>query len=1062
MMKNCSLLLFFLLSPILVLAQEWTLTGVVQDDTGEALPGVSVTVKGTARGVATDLDGLYSIKVSKGDVLVFKYVGYSDLEQTIADQKTLDVVLGTKAADLDEVVVVGYGVQSKRTVTSAISKLDGASIRETPINTVGEGLKGKIAGVRVYNSNNSPGSEATFLIRGGSSINGTNDPLILVDGVERSLAGLSPNDIESIEVLKDAASSAIYGSRASNGVVLVTTKKAKEGEIHVTFQGSVALQNAARMFEYMNARDQLYLARTRYVNGHMNQHGELFLEGAYSSGNTSTSRFSPRYLQPGESVPAGYQSMIDPIDTSKTLIFEDNDYAGLIFRDAIWQSYYAGIEGGTDKLNYTGSVNYTKDAGVGIGTDFDRFCTRANINAKLASNVKFNTILDYSKTNTGEYDNQYKLLSRGLMTPPTQRRYFVGDNKWYGIPTHGANASSSNPLFYEYYNDHSKSYNRLSVSATLDYEPIKGWHIIGTASTFQENGETDNFHKEDPLNGTRWADASNTTIKRNKLEIYSVFNKTFGNHTLGATAGYSWQRYDYRYLYAKSQGQATDKIPTLNAGNEYMAATSNKEQDVNVGFFGRLNYDYKKKYLFTLTFREDGSSRFYSGHQWGFFPGGSLGWVMSDEEFMLGLNPTINNLKWRVSYGQTGNNQVGLYDALGLYQIYTPYAGSSTIVSSSMPNMGLTWETSTQLDLGFDLGMFNNRIQLGVDYFNKDTDNLIQSKILPNTSGFSSVLTNIGKFRLRGFDLEINTHNITSKDFNWDSRITLTYVKNKVLKLPEAVSKRDKNRIGGYSLPDMPGYSKENPYEFGGIAEGEPLGRIYGYKTKYIITTQEQADNATYDSGSKGWDWTQKKFLGTGKKAIGDYEWCDLDQNGVINGNDMYLLGNTIPHTTGGFNNMFNYKDFTLNVYLDFALGHSIANGIFQRQLGVILDGNIPVQAMTDAWSPGDDPTKKKYAIWGYSNSGANNNYRENSDIFVQKADYLCIREISLSYSMPKKVIGKLPMENVVFTLQGNNLHYFTEVIGLSPEMGAASTYGSGYNPYPPIRKYSLSVKVSF
>lgn len=176
----------------------------------------------------------------------------------------------------------------------------------------------------------------------------------------------------------------------------------------------------------------------------------------------------------------------------------------------------------------------------------------------------------------------------------------------------------------------------------------------------------------------------------------------------------------------------------------------------------------------------------------------------------------------------------------------------------------------------------------------------------------------------------------------------------------------------------------------------------------------------------------------------------------------MYLLGNTIPHTTGGFNNMFNYKDFTLNIYLDFALGHSIANGIFQRQLGVILDGNIPVQAMTDAWSPGDDPTKKKYAIWGYSNSGANNNYRENSDIFVQKADYLCIREVSLSYSMPKKVIGKLPMQNVVFTIQGNNLHYFTEVIGLSPEMGAASTYGSGYNPYPPIRKYSLSVKVSF
>lgn len=487
MMNNLKLLLIFLLCPFVVLAQEWTLTGTVKDDTGEFLPAVSVIVRGSQRGVATDFDGRFSVKVAKGDVLVFKYVGYADVEIAVSDQKTLEVEMTSESTDLEEVVVVGYGMQSKRTVTSAISKLDGASIRETPINTVGEGLKGKIAGVRVYNSNNSPGAEATFLIRGGSSINGTNDPLILVDGVERSLAGLSPNDIESIEVLKDAASSAIYGSRASNGVVLVTTKKAKEGEIHVTFQGSVALQNTARMFEYLSAEDQLYLARKRYVNGHMNQHGELFLEGPYSSGNTSTSRFSPRYLQPGESVPAGYKSMIDPIDTSKTLIFEDNDYAGLIFRDAIWQSYYAGIEGGTDKLNYTGSVSYTKDAGVGIGTNYDRFSTRANINAKLAKNLKINTIFDYNKTNTGEYDNQYKLLSRGLMTPSTQRRYFVGDNKWYGTPTHGANASSSNPLFYEYYNDHNKSYNRLSLSATLDYEPLKGWHIIGTASTFQEN-----------------------------------------------------------------------------------------------------------------------------------------------------------------------------------------------------------------------------------------------------------------------------------------------------------------------------------------------------------------------------------------------------------------------------------------------------------------------------------------------------------------------------------------------------------------------------------------------
>lgn len=1059
--KAFILLACLLWMPLAALAQQFNLKGTVVDENGEPLIGASILVKGTTRGTSTDIDGNFTIEIQQGKTLVVSYVGYQSQSIVVKDSSPLKITLLASTSNLDELVVVGYGMMSKRVLTSSVSSLDGKKLEGTPINTVGEGLKGKIAGVRVFNSNNSPGSEATFLIRGGSSINGSNDPLILVDGVERSLAGLSPNDIESIEVLKDAASSAIYGSRASNGVVLVTTKKANEGKVRVTVEASVAVQNAAKMFEYLDAEDQIYLARTRYVNGTQNQHGELFLEGPYSSGNTETSRFSLRYLQQGEAIPHGYKSMKDPLDESKTLIFEDNDWASLIFRNAVWQSYYASVEGGNEAVNYMGSVSYTNDAGVGVGTNFDRLSTRANVNVKIRRNLKLNTILDYNKTNSGEYDSQYKLLSRGLMTPPTQRRYFVGDNKWNGTPTHGANKSSSNPLFYEYYNDHSKTYNRFSFAGTLDWEPLKAWHIIGTASMFQENGQTDNFHKEDPLDGTRWADASNTTINRKKLEIYSNYAKSFGSHSLSAVLGYSWQKYKYRYLYAKSQGHTTDKIPTLNAGNQYMAATSTKNADTNIGFFGRINYDFRKKYLLTLTFREDGSSRFADGHRWGFFPGGSLGWIISEEKFMQGIE-WINNLKVRSSYGLTGNSNVGFYDALGLYQIDTPYGGGTTITPGSMPNTTLTWEKTTKFDLGLDISVLNDRIALGIDYFNSTTNDLLQNMTLPNSSGFASVLTNIGKVRFRGFDFELNTRNIVTKDFTWESRLTMTYVKNKVLKLPESLTGRDKNRIGGITVANMPGYSEKHPYEFGGIAEGEPLGRIYGYKVDHIITTQEQADNARYDTGSKGWDWTKKKFLGTGKKAIGDYEWCDLNGDGKIDGSDRYLLGNTIPHTTGGFNNMLKFKDFTFNIYLDWALGHSIANGIFQRQLGVILDGNIPVQAMTDAWSPGDDPTKKKYSIWGYSNSGANNNYRENSDIFVQKADYLCIREISLSYNMPRKLVRKAGMEDVMFTLQGNNLHYFTQVIGLSPEMGASSTYGAGYNPYPPIRKFSFSVRVTF
>lgn len=333
---------------------------------------------------------------------------------------------------------------------------------------------------------------------------------------------------------------------------------------------------------------------------------------------------------------------------------------------------------------------------------------------------------------------------------------------------------------------------------TLDWEPLKMWHIVGSASFFTQSSSTDAFHRADPLNGTRWADASNTDIQRMKLEAYTNYSRTFAdNHSLSAMVGYSYQRYDYRYLYAKSQGHATDKIPTLNAGSTYTAATSTKQKDINIGYFGRINYDYMKKYMLTLTFREDGSSRFAEGNQWGFFPGASAGWAMHAEDFMQPIE-WINNLKWRVSYGQTGNNSVGYYDAFGLYSVTTSYDGQPAVITSAMPNPTLKWEKTTQLDAGFDFSVLNDRIALNVDYFNKITDNLITTRTLPNTSGFGSVLTNLGKVRFHGFDLELNTRNIVTNDFTWESKFTITYVKNKVLKLheEEGENKRDKNRRG--------------------------------------------------------------------------------------------------------------------------------------------------------------------------------------------------------------------------------------------------------------------------
>ena len=1056
------LLLCMLCMPISAFAQQYALKGVVKDETGEGLPGVSILVKGTSRGAATDIDGSYTINVAKGETVVFSYVGCLPQSIKITGQKTLDVTMKATDDSLDEVIVVGYGSQSKRTVSSSIASVDGKTLENSPNNTIGDGLKGKIAGVRVFSSDNTPGAEATFIIRGGSSISQSYAPLFLVEGVERTMEGLNPNDIESIQVLKDAASSAIYGSRASNGVVLITTKKGSKGKMRITFEAGLAYENTERMIEYLSAEEAVPLMRDRWASG-PNAATKLHSDGyAYSDANTNASKYSTRYLQPGESIPAGWKSCQDPLDPTKTLIFEDNDWAGDCFRAALWQNYYLGVDGGTDNLSYNASIGYTRDSGVAVGSGFNRFSARTNVVAKILKNLKFTSNLDFSQTNTEAYASQYQVISRGMMTPAVQRKTFVSDDQWYGTPTTGPNASSPNPAFYDYYNDNKNRVNRTGLVGTLDYEPLRGWHIVGSASFFNSQGYRDSFHRADPYNGTRNATAANTDFQRLKLEAYTNYTFSIGqSHNFNAMVGYSWQKYDYRSFSGSANNHATDKIPTLNAGVP-QSATSTYQKEVNIGYFGRINYDFKKKYLLTLTFREDGSSRFADGNQWGFFPGASVGWIMSSENFMQGID-WINNLKLRVSYGQTGNNNVGYYDALGLYATTTNYDGEASVVASAMPNKDLRWEKSTQLDAGFDFSVLNDRISLGFDFFNKITNDLITSRQLPNTSAFGSILTNNGKVRVRGFDIELNTRNIVKKDFEWDSRFTLTYVKNKVLELPEAVNpddRRAKNRQGGYTVTMADG----STIEFGGTAEGEPLGRIYGYKHAYIITTKEQAANANYDASSKGWDWTTGTRMGNGKKTIGDYEWCDLNGDGKINGSDMYLLGNTIPHTTGGFGNTFTYKGFTLNIYLDFAFGHSISNGYLQRQMCNFMGGNTSLpRELLKAWNEGDDPAKAKYARFsGNDSDDLNKNYRDNSDIFVQKADYLCIREVSLSYQMPTKLVKKAGMQDVRFTFAGNNLHYFTDVIGLSPEMGSASTYNASFNTYPPIRKFSFNVKVTF
>lgn len=1046
---------FLLLSAGSLSAQSHRVTGKVVDENNEPLAGVAVFVEGATSGEITTTDGTYSIMAKKGSVLVFSSLGYSEEREAVADCQTINVKMRTESFGLDETIVVGYGTQSRRTITAAVAKVGGEVMINNPITSMGEALKGRVSGARVYTSNFSPGEDPTIHIRGGSSINGSNSPLILVDGIERPMAGLNPNDIESIEVLKDAASTAIYGSRGSNGIVLITTKKGDtEGRPRITFEATVGVQGPERKFDLMNAEDYLSYVRPAMQFSPSKQY--LWTDNSSASGfNSNTSVYTTRYLNEGEQIPAGWKSMQDPLDPSKTLIFEDNDWQKQMFRTTIWQNYYVGLTGGTQKTKYIASIGYTDDNGVALGTGYQRFVGKIGVTSTITEKLVFRANADYSDTQNQYFPNQMNQISRAISAAPTMRLHFED-----GTPAYGYNATSMSPLYYDYVTDRHSRYNRVALLGGLTWYIIDGLKADVQASYYYQGRQLGSFQRANYFTSARATMEQYVSLYRKKVEAYLDYTKTFNRHSISALAGYSYMGQQDFNFQATAEGASSDKVQTLTAGPTKTGATSSISRETLMGYFARVNYDFAKKYLVSLSFRADASSRFAKGNKWGFFPAASAGWILSEEEWMKGAANTLSFFKFKASYGQTGNNAIGLYDALGSYAV-NKYNGVAGMYPSGMPNEALTWETTTQLDAGFEFGLFNNRIFFTGDYFNKVTDDLLFSVSLPNTSGFSSVKTNVGSVLFHGFDLELSTKNIVRKNFTWESKFTWSFVKNRVLKLPE--NGRVANRIGGITL----GKSGE---EFGGTAEGESLYGLYGFIVDHIIQSDEEAANALYDSYAVGYD----PITGVstkGRKFAGDYEWVNREGsstitiNGVeqeqINSEDRFLLGYSVPHSTGGFGNTFHMGNFTVNLYLDWALGHTIMHAQEARQFINTFTCNTAIsEKVKDCWTPQNPDAK--YARFQVDGPLQSQNFKNNSDVFAYKGDYLCIREFSVSYRLPQSVLSKLRMKDASVVLAGNNLHYFTAVPGVAPEVGASSTNAADYSNYPPSRRVSLGLKVTF
>jgi len=1029
--------------------QQAKVSGTVSDSEGIPLPGVTVLEKGTTNGTVTNTDGKYILPISqKESTIIFSFVGMKTKEVKYTGQSNINVTMEGDAIGLDEVVAIGYGKQSRRLVTTSISKVNGETLAEQPVTSVGAAIQGKISGVNIYSSNYAPGDSPNIRIRGGSSISMTNSPLVIIDGMPRSMEDINYNDVESIEILKDAAATAVYGARASNGVVLISTKTGKVRQKPViTFETSFTTSSARNQLNQVSAAEYINLVRPALVG--TDYEYTLTAENfPQSSGNSSTSCFTTRYLEDGETIPDGWSSTPDPLDPSKTLIFQENDPWETLTKTGMLQNYYLSASGGSENIRYAGSIGYTKDEGVIIESGWERFSGKMNVEFDLSDKLSLNTGFGFTKSHTEDEPNWRDAIQRQLIMAP-MFRYYYDD----GTPSPGFNSTATPPNYWRETRDYDEYLTQTDINGSLIWKPLKGLSLRANASYYRRDFENEYFEKAHYWSSSRRAYANQDLTQKRQLEAIASYETKINNaHNLSFMAGFSDLFVETRDIYLYAYGGSTDIIPTLNAAPNKLDASTAKTEEALIGMFGRLNYSYLNRYLLQASIRRDGSSRFGTNNKWGIFPGVSLGWIVSEESFLAGITP-ISNLKLRGSYGLTGNNNIGLYTSQGSYSVSDKYAGNAAIIASTMPNQNLGWEKTKQFDIGFDLGLYNQRFSLVFDYYNKVTEDLLFSKPLPNTTGFSSITTNIGSVKFYGFEFDINASIIKKKDFAWDATFVYSYNKNRVLSLPD--NGVEKNRIDGIVDP--------NGEDVGGYAEGESLYSITGYKVDYIIDNQEQADNALYDENARGYNPTDGTTV-KGRKFPGDYEWVDKNGDEEINTYDQVVLGYSMPHSTGGLQNNFAYKNFTLSINMDYAIGHSAYDQV-RRHTSVngFVCRSRPLKAQLTAWQQEGDAAHTEYAKFWVQDPVHQQNYGRKSDINIFRLDYLCLREIKLMYDLPSKYLNNVGIKGLKAYISGNNLTYFTKderAKETNPEWGTSTTYSTSAG-YPSSVKFTFGFKVT-
>lgn len=1055
------------LLPAAALAQGMvTATGTVTDANGDPLIGCTVQLKGSSVGTVTDLDGRFKMQVPEGKTLTFSYIGYKTKE--VKAQKTMKVTLEDDTHVLNEVVAVGYGTMKRSDITGSVVSVKAEDLEQTSAATMDQMLQGRAAGLTMTSNSGAAGSSTSIQIRGVNSLNSSNEPVYVIDGsIVRSeagqdtysnpLDGLNPNDIESIEILKDASATAIYGAQAANGVIIVNMKKGKEGAPRISLKATAGFSNLPKKLDVMNLRQM----------------------AAYIT-DLGISESSEGYLANPE------------------LLGEGTDWQDAMFRTGVRQEYNLSVRGGAKSVNYSVSGGYYSEDGIIINNGFDRFTLRTSMDIKAYKWLDIGATVNISHTDNNSGMASWGVVGNALgMLPniPVKNE----DGSW-GKAGYNSETNSWTPNPVAIASITTRKTKKSSTRANV-YFTLKPWKWLSWRNEVTYDVNTENYRYLLPaydLGGTRrdyaTHEASKTYNQYMSLKSVATGNWKIKSHKLSLMLGYEMNDRYRDYLYGQRLGGSDDNLALVGGDGTRDSNDGWTTTERFVSFFGRLTYNYLDRYLLTATVRHDGSSRFARGQRWGTFPSVALAWRISEEPFFLPLLETVNSLKLRVGYGLVGNANLADNTYQPTFTNMNSNFGTSYL-TANMPNYdGLTWEKTHSWNAGLDLSLWDNRVEFIFDIYRKDTKDLLLQTALPwytgthVTGGTSAQWANVGSMRNEGIELTLNATVINKKNFKWKTGLTYSLNRNEITELNSETGFIDKTL-------DFKTWGGETVTR---TAVGHSVSQYYGYRVAGRINSAADFLRDNGDGTSTVIAATPNYRVGTVvsnasasalKTSVGDLLFKDLNGDGIINSEDRDYLGSGLPKYTFGWNNTFTYKRWSLSVFMYGSVGNKVFNWQ-RRQMDEpsLLSGSVTNKftrvsnyakwayrdgnpGNQDVWNvyvvPGADPSETRI-----DNNHGNYNSRV-SDRYVEDADYLRIKNIVLSYSFPRSICKKLMLQSLKLSGNVQNLYTFTGYTGYDPEVGSQNgqysmsgqgmlMYGVDTGRVPAPRSFIFTLEATF